>query len=74
VGLKVEMEKLAEVRAKNPQPLSDKARRSIEMNVKLNPEQTKDPEWREKVDLMHYAYYNLQEKQNRVRPSYTTEI
>jgi hypothetical protein len=73
VGLKVEMEKLAEVRAKNPQPLSDKARRSIEMNVKLNPEQTKDPEWREKVDLMHYAYYNLQEKQNRVRPSYTTE-
>jgi hypothetical protein len=72
-GLAVEIGKLEQARSKNPQPLSDKARRSIEMNVKLTPEQAKDPLWREKVDLMHYAYYNLQELQNRVRPSYTTE-
>ncbi len=71
-GLAGEMESLKQVRAKNPQPLTDAAIRSIEMNVKLTPEQTKDPLWREKVDLMHYAYYNLQEKQNRARPSYTT--
>ncbi len=72
-GLAAEMEKLKQVRAANPQPLSDAAIRSIEMNVKVTPEQSKDPLWREKVDLMHYAYYNLQEKQTRVRPSYTTE-
>lgn len=72
-GLAVEMEKLAQVRAVNPQPLSDKARRSIEMNVKLTPEQAKDPLWREKVDLMHYAYYNLQKKQASARLSYTAE-
>lgn len=72
-GLNEEMEKLAKARSKNPKPLSDKERRSIEMNVKLIPEQAKDLFWREKVDLMHYAYYNLQEKQNRVRSSYTTD-
>ncbi len=72
-GLVLEMEKLAQTRSKNPEPLSDKARRSIEMNVKVTPEQSKDPLWREKVDLMHYAYYNLQEKQTRARSSYTAE-
>lgn len=71
-GLAVEMEKLKQARATDPKPLSDAARRSIEMNVKLTPEQAKDPLWMEKVDLMHYAYYNLQEQQKRIRPSYTT--
>lgn len=71
-GLAAEMEKLKQARATNPQPLSDAAIRSIEMNVKLLPEQSKDPLWREKIDLMHYAYYNLQEKQSLSRPSYTT--
>lgn len=70
-GLKIEMENLKKSREANPEPLSDDAIRSIEMNVKLTPEQAKDPLWREKIDLMHYAYYNLQEKQHRVRPSYT---
>lgn len=70
-GLKIEMDKLKKAREANPEPLSDDAIRSIEMNVKLTPEQAKDPLWREKIDLMHYAYYNLQEKQDRVRPSYT---
>lgn len=71
-GLAIEMENLKKARASNPEPLTDATIRSIEMNVKLTPEQAKDPLWREKVDLMHYAYYNLQEKQNRMRPSYTT--
>jgi hypothetical protein len=71
-GLAVEIEKLSKVRVADPKPLADEARRSIEMNVKPSPDQDQDPMWREKVDLMHYAYYNLQEQQNRVRPSYTT--
>lgn len=70
-GLKTEMENLNKAREANPEPLSEDAIRSIEMNVKLTPEQAKDPLWREKIDLMHYAYYNLQEKQNHIRPSYT---
>lgn len=72
VGLTEEMEKLSRIREKDPQPLSDSVIRSIEMNVKLETEQSKDPLWREKVDLMHNAYYNLQEQQTRTRPSYTT--
>ena len=72
-GLAAEMEKLAQSRSKNPQSLSDQARRSVEMNVKLAPGQADDPLWREKVDLMHYAYYNLQDQQKRIRPAYTTE-
>jgi len=71
-GLKIEMEDLKQAREANPEPLSEDAIRSIEMNVKLTPDQAKDPLWREKIDLMHYAYYNLQEKQNRARPSYTS--
>jgi hypothetical protein len=43
------------------------------MNVKTTTEQTKDPLWREKVDLMHYAYYNLQEQQNTSRQTYSKE-
>lgn len=70
-GLKIEMEKLKKAKEANPEPLSEDAIRSIEMNVKLTPEQAKDPLWREKIDLMHYAYYNLQEKQDRLRPAYT---
>jgi len=73
VGLAAEMDTLAQVRAANPQALSEAARHSIEMNVNVTPEQEKDPLWREKVDVIHCAYYNLQEKQTRVRPSYTAE-
>lgn len=71
-GLKVEMDKLQKARAENPKPLSPEAIRSIEMNVRLTPEQEQDPIWREKIDLMHYAYYNLQELQHTQRPAYTT--
>ncbi|MBS3915383.1 MAG: hypothetical protein KG003_12885 [Bacteroidetes bacterium] len=72
-GLQAEMEKLAQARVKDPKPLSESALRAIEMNVKLTPKQAEDPDWQKKVDLMHYAYYNLQEQQSRIRPSYTTE-
>lgn len=71
-GLAIEMKKLEQEHAANPQPLSEAAIRSIEMNVRATPEQLADPLWREKVDIMHNAYYYLQEKQDRVRPSYTT--
>lgn len=70
-GLKIEMENLKNARETNPEPLSEAAIHSIEMNVKLTPDQAKDPLWREKIDLMHYAYYNLQAKQSRTRPTYT---
>jgi hypothetical protein len=72
-GLAIEMEKLAKVRLAQPLMLSDGEKQSIELNVKLTPDQGKDPLWREKIDLMHNAYYILQEKQNHVRPSYTKE-
>lgn len=71
--LKIEMEKLKQARAKDPQPLSDKARSSIDLNVKVTPDQALDPLWREKIDLMHYAYYNLQESKSTVRKAYSTE-
>lgn len=71
--LAVEMQKLKEARAKNPQPLSDTAIRAIDLNVRVTPEQAQDPLWREKIDLMHYAYYNLQESKSTTRKSYSTE-
>ena len=71
-GLVKEMENLRQARSTNPKLLSDAEIHSIEMNVKLTPEQSHDPLWREKIDIMHNAYYNLQEKQNRIRPSYAT--
>ena len=43
------------------------------MNVKLAPGQADDPEWREKVDLVHYAYYNLQDNKVHARRSYGSE-
>ena len=71
--LSVEIEKLRATRALDPKPLSDTARHSIEMNVKPTQEQLSDPLWREKVDLIHYSYYNLQESHNRERYPYVTE-
>lgn len=40
--------------------------RSIEMNVRLKPGQDEDPLWREKVDLIHHAYYMVKKR----RPYY----
>jgi hypothetical protein len=71
--LAVEVENLRQARVKDPKPLSEAAIRSIEMNVKLAPGQADDPLWREKVDLVHYAYYNLQEHKVHSRMAYITE-
>ena len=36
--------------------LDDKHRRMVELNVRLKPGQDTDPEWREKIELIHKAY------------------
>jgi hypothetical protein len=64
--LAVEIEALRAERAKNPSPLSSRTVAMIELNVRLKPGQADDPEWREKVDLAHIAYYALQN--NKVHP------
>lgn len=46
--------------------ISPEMRATIEMNVKLIPEQEKDPEWREKVFLLHEAYARVSKR----RPYY----
>lgn len=42
--------------------LDDKKRSMVELNVKLNPDQDKDPLWREKVELIHQAYYTVDKR------------
>lgn len=71
--LAVEVEKLRLAREKDPKSLSETDRRAIELNVKLAEGQADDSLWREKVDLMHYAYYNLQENNKRVRVPFSNE-
>ncbi len=39
--------------------LNDHTRGMVELNVRLKPGQDKDPLWREKVELLHQAYYTL---------------
>ncbi len=39
--------------------LDDRHRRMVELNVKLKLDQDKDPLWREKVELIHQAYYTV---------------
>jgi len=36
--------------------LNDELRATLDLNVKLTPEQKQDPKWREKVQLLHDAY------------------
>jgi len=42
--------------------LGDKERRMVELNVKLNPGQDEDPIWREKIELLHQAYYSVDKR------------
>jgi len=42
--------------------LSDKEKRMVELNVKLNPGQDKDPLWREKTELIHRSYYAVDKR------------
>lgn len=41
---------------KNQTPLTEEQKGILNLNVRLNPGQERDPEWREKVQLMHDAY------------------
>ena len=42
--------------------LEDKTRRMVELNVKLKPGQDEDPLWREKIELLHQAYYTIDKR------------
>lgn len=42
--------------------LDDKKKRMTELNVKLNPGQDEDPLWKEKVELLHQAYYAVDKR------------
>ncbi len=47
--------------------LDDDSKRMIELNVRLNPDQEKDPLWREKIELVHQAYYNVSRRRSYTR-------
>ena len=64
--LAVEIEALREERKNNPFEIPADEKSAIDLNVKLLPDQDKDPNWRDEVNLIHFAYYNLQE--NKVHP------
>jgi hypothetical protein len=42
--------------------LSDKEKRMVELNVKLNKGQDEDPLWREKIELIHCSYYAVDKR------------
>lgn len=42
--------------------LGDKERRMVELNVKLNPGQDEDLLWKEKIELLHQAYYTVDKR------------
>lgn len=42
--------------------LNEKTTAMVELNVKLKPDQDKDPLWREKVELLHQAYYAVSKR------------
>jgi hypothetical protein len=47
--------------------LDDKHKRMVEMNVKLKPGQNDDPLWREKIELLHQAYYAVSKRRPYTR-------
>jgi len=50
-------------------PVLDEADKAmIELNVKASPEQLKDPEWREKVKLIHDSYASVNGRRPYYRP------
>ncbi len=42
--------------------LDDRHRRMVELNVRLKPDQDKDPFWKEKVELIHQSYYTVSKR------------
>lgn len=71
--LQVEIDALRAQRAQSPQPLSEGERKSIELNVRLRPGQESEPNWQEENDLIHIAYYTLQENKVHPRKHYMNE-
>jgi len=42
--------------------LDEQHKRMVELNVRLNPGQDKDPLWREKIELIHQSYYAVSKR------------
>jgi hypothetical protein len=42
--------------------LDERTKQMNELNVRLTPEQEKDPLWREKVELIHQSYYTISKR------------
>jgi hypothetical protein len=47
--------------------LDAESKRMVELNVRLKPDQDKDPQWREKIELVHQAYYNVSRRRSYTR-------
>ena len=47
--------------------LDAESKRMVELNVRLKPGQDKDPQWREKIELVHQAYYNVSRRRSYTR-------
>lgn len=56
-SLKRNLKKLEASLAGGLPKLSEAEAASVELNVRVTPEQQSDPQWREKVELLHQAYY-----------------
>ncbi len=52
--------------------LSERDKRMVELNVRLNPGQSNDPLWREKVELIHQAFYTITKRRayNRAKDKF----
>jgi hypothetical protein len=48
--------------------LDDAQKATIELNVKTTPEQEDDPQWREKIQLMHDSYASVSKRRPYYRP------
>lgn len=47
--------------------LDAESKRMVELNVRLKPGQDNDPQWREKIELVHQAYYNVSRRRSYTR-------
>lgn len=47
--------------------LDEKSKKMLELNVRLKPNQNNDPLWREKIELVHQAYYNVSRRRSYTR-------
>lgn len=47
--------------------IDNRTKQMVEMNVKLKPDQDKDPLWREKIELLHQAYYKISRRRPYTR-------